>query len=265
MTQVLVNGLPAATVGALDRGLAYGDGVFRTLRVADGQPVWLEEHLARLAMDASRLGLPCDEAAWRADLAALTLPPQGVLRLTLTRGEGPRGYLPPHPVRPTRIAACWRDELPVAPESGIHARVCRLRLARQPALAGVKHLNRLENVLARAEWDDPAIQEGLLLDQEDRVISGVLSNVFIWRGGELLTPRLDACGVAGVTRARLLRLAPEAGFPVREADLGLDDVLAADEVMCCNSLIGLWRIARLEGRAWGAAVVSGALWNLLHA
>jgi 4-amino-4-deoxychorismate lyase len=265
LVRTLVNGVPAATVGALDRGLAYGDGVFRTLRIAQGQPVWLEEHLAKLAADAERLDIPCDPAAWRADLAALTLPAHGVLRLTLTRGEGPRGYRAPQPAHPSRVVACWETDAPPAEPEAIHARVCHLRLARQPALAGVKHLNRLENVLARAEWDDPHIREGLLLDQTGRLVGGVMSNVFVWKSGELLTPRLDQCGVAGLTRARLLRLVAATGIPAREADLSLQDVLSADEVMCCNSLIGLWRIARLDERVWDAPLVSETLRKLLHA
>jgi 4-amino-4-deoxychorismate lyase len=119
-------------------------------------------------------------------------------------------------------------------------------LAEQPTLAGIKHLNRLEQVLARAEWSDPAIAEGLMLDQSSRLIEGTMSNVFLVRGGVVYTPRLHRCGVAGIVRELVLqRLAAECA-PVREADLTLDDVSAADEVFLTNSLIGIWPVLKID-------------------
>jgi 4-amino-4-deoxychorismate lyase len=129
----------------------------------------------------------------------------------------------------------------------------------------VKHLNRLENVLARGEWDDPEIDEGLLLDQTSRVVSGVMSNLFIWRGQRLQTPRLDRCGVAGVARSRLMKLASAAGIVVDEVDFGLPTLLEAEEVMLTNSLIGLRRIARLGEHTWADPSISPRLAALLDA
>lgn len=264
--RTLVNGQPVAQVAALDRGLSYGDGVFRTLRIDAGAPRWWHDQMAKLRVDCARLGLDCPpESVWLGDLERLGLPESGLLRLTLTRGEGPRGYLPPSPSVPTRIVSLWPGAHDDQPARGIAARVCHLRLGHQPLLAGVKHLNRLENVLARAEWHDPDIREGILLDQDGRVVSGVMSNLFIWRGDELLTPPLDRCGVAGVARARLLALAAGAGYYAREAALDLEDVLGAEEVMFTNSVILLWRLARLDDRAWELPVVSRDLWERLNA
>jgi 4-amino-4-deoxychorismate lyase len=266
-TRILVNGRATARVAASDRGLSYGDGVFRTLRIVAGRPRWWPDHLARLRTDCDRLGLDCPDAATlAADLAALApLPDQGVLRLTVTRGEGPRGYRLPRPQDCTRIMACWAAPASPLPDTDLAVRMCDLRLSTQPALAGVKHLNRLENVLARAEWDDPAIGEGVLLDQSERVVSGVMSNLFIWRGQRLQTPRLDRCGVAGVARARLMALAAAAGFVVEEADFGLPELLDAEEVMLTNSLIGLRRVGRLDRRTWPEAKVSRRLAEMLDA
>lgn len=265
--RILVNGRTASRVAALDRGLSYGDGVFRTLRIAGGKPRWWHEHLAKLAEDCARLRLgPPDSAEFDQDLARLApLPDNGVLRLTVTRGEGARGYRPPPSCRCTRIVACWEAEPPRQDLTGLTARVCDLRLGHQPALAGIKHLNRLENVLARAEWDDPAIDEGVLLDQGGRVVSGVMSNLFIWHGGCLQTPRLDTCGVAGVARSRLMRRARTEGIAVREADFGLDALLGADEVMLSNSLWGLRRVARLGPSVWSTPQISTRLAALLDA
>ena len=263
--RVLVDGRESGAVDALDRGLSYGDGVFRTMRIAEGQPRWWGDHLAKLAEDCGRLSLPTPPRAdWEGDLSSLSpLPDFGVLRLTVTRGLGPRGYRPPRPAHATRILACWPDGAPPKASPGLALRVCRLRLGYQPALAGIKHLNRLEQVLARAEWDDESIDEGILLDQDGRVVSAVMSNVFVWREGRLLTPRLDRCGVAGVARARLMRRAAAAGIPVEACDFDLAALLDAEEVMLSNSLTGLRRVARLGQRHWPEAIVSPRLSALL--
>lgn len=266
-TVCLVNGREGAMLDPLDRAAQYGDGVFRTLRLAHGQPRWLDEQLAKLAADAVRLGIAAPaEAVWRADLAQLAgRLSTGVLKLLLTRGTGARGYRPADAALPTRIM--MHDPTPPMsdhwPEAGLHVRVCELRLSEQPRLAGVKHLNRLENVLARAEWDDPDIHEGLLRDATGHVVSGVMSNLFLWREGRLRTPRLDRSGVAGVTRARLMRRAAETGIAVEEADFGLDEVLAAEAVMLCNSVIGLRPVARLGQRRWPQSMHSKRLWGLI--
>lgn len=259
----LVNGREGRHVDPLDRGLQYGDGVFRTLRIDNGQPRWWDEQLAKLAADAQRLGIPVPDAAlWRADLAQLDgRLAGGVLKLLLTRGRGARGYRASASTHPTRMMSY--DDAAIAsdawPATGLSVRLCALRLSEQPLLAGIKHLNRLENVLARAEWTDPEIHEGILCDAAGRVISGVMSNLFLWRDGRLLTPRLHRCGISGVTRARLLRQARETGMAVEEADFGLDLLLAADELMLCNSVIGLRRVARLDTRIWPQPMISTQL------
>jgi 4-amino-4-deoxychorismate lyase len=268
-TVCLVNGREGVWLDPLDRAAQYGDGVFRTLRLVDGQPRWLDEQLAKLATDAASLGIAAPvEAEWRADLEQLAgRLSTGVLKLLLTRGPGERGYRPPDAGTPTRIV--MHDPGPPMsdhwPEVGLHVRLCELRLSEQPRLAGIKHLNRLENVLARAEWDDPDIHEGLLRDAAGRVVSGVMSNLFLWWQGRLRTPRLDRCGVAGVTRARLMRRAAEAGIVVEEGDYGLDEVIAAEAVMLCNSVIGLRRVARLGRHHWSQSPHSERLWNMINA
>lgn len=249
-----VDGAWASTLAVEDRGLLYGDGVFRTLRMVAGQACWLDEQLERLAADARRIGIePPEDALWREDIAALAARmPDAAVRLTLTRGLAVRGYLPAPGMRPCRIAFAF--PLPEAPpdvhRQGICLRLCRLRLGAQPALAGIKHLNRLENVIARMEWADTAIHEGILLDHSGRVVSAVSANLFILHAGELLTPRLDYCGVAGAARARFMRIAAASGWRVRETDFGLAELWAAQSVLLTNSLIRLRWAAACDGRSW---------------
>jgi 4-amino-4-deoxychorismate lyase len=264
----LVDGRPASAIPVRDRGWLYGDGVFRTLRVAGGSPLWWTDQIEKLESDAQALSIPIPpRSAWERDIAELLgrTAPDCVLRLVLTRGEGQRGYAAPSRPLPVRVVtvAPLPEALDQTAVSGAQVRICTLRLAEQPALAGIKHLNRLENVLARMEWDQPGIHEGLMLDTAGRVICGVSSNLFVFRGGELLTPDLGRCGVAGVARARLMRSAADLKIPVRVADIGLDDVFSAEEVMLTNSLIKLWRVVRFGDRSWPRTVVSDRLRALL--
>ena len=265
---ILVDGREADAVPAMDRGLMYGDGVFRTIRVESGKPIWWPEHMAKLAADAMRLGIACPSPdVWQRDMEiAAACCPNAALKLVLTRGVGHRGYALPKEAAPTRVVVA--GPLPTWPaelwETGVNVRLCDLRLSRQPRLAGIKHLNRLENVLARAEWSDPDIHEGILLDETGHVIGGVSSNIFIHRAGELLTPRLDLSGVAGVARARLMAQAANNGVSVRECELSLSDLLDADEVLLSNSLIGIWHVARLGQRVWPAPVLGPVVRKFLY-
>jgi 4-amino-4-deoxychorismate lyase len=120
-------------------------------------------------------------------------------------------------------------------------RVCDLRLALQPRLAGIKHLNRLEQIMARAEWEEQ-YEEGLLLDYNGQLIEGTMSNLFLVRDRALYTPSLDSCGVAGVVRSVVLDLAVESGVRAARQALTLTDLEAAQEVFLCNSLIGIWPV-----------------------
>ncbi|ABE49770.1 aminodeoxychorismate lyase [Methylobacillus flagellatus] len=250
----LINGIADAMVSPLDRGLHYGDGVFRTIRVINGQPVAWDEHYAKLADDSGRLKLPCPDAVvWRADLAQLFSDQgNGVAKLILTRGIAERGYAVTDHIQITRIAI--RSPLPLYPVQnatvGIRARLCNTRLSHQPLLAGIKHLNRLENVLARQEWDDPTISEGVMLDQDGLVVEGVMSNILVRSGTMLMTPSLERCGVAGITRQRILSMAPALGLTPSITSLTLADLMDADEVLMCNSLYGAWQVVNFNGRSW---------------
>ncbi|HEU0234683.1 MAG TPA: aminodeoxychorismate lyase, partial [Gallionella sp.] len=241
---MLVNGKLGNLIGIRDRGLLYGDGVFRTLLASNGRALHWPLHYRKLQHDCTALGIACpDVALLTAELNDLLVQqPDGVVKLIVTRGEGMRGYAPSILSMPARI---WDvSPMPCYPADwamhGIKARLCQLRLSQQPRLAGIKHLNRLENVLAAAEWGDADIAEGVLLDAPGNVIEGTRSNLFMVRDGALLTPDLSRCGVAGVQRERVMEWAATHHVPCRVEQFGLAELLAADEVFLVNSIIGLW-------------------------
>jgi 4-amino-4-deoxychorismate lyase len=287
---MLVNGAPGNLISIRDRGLLYGDGVFRTLLVSNGQPQHWPLHYCKLQQDCAVLGIACpDFDSLAAELSGLSdAHPDAVLKLIVTRGLSARGYAPvpsghaltikslmsspltpgslPHagekdvvsqrksPVyaMPTHI---WDvAPLPECPESyalqGVTLHLCELRLGHQPRLAGIKHLNRLENVLAAAEVADAGAAEGLLLDSDDHVIEGVRSNVFLISNGRVITPDLSRCGVAGVQRDRVIAYAGQQGMRIEVRDVELNELLSADEVFLTNSVFGLWSVSRFGQRCW---------------
>lgn len=251
---MLVNGKSGKLISIRDRGLLYGDGVFRTLLARKGRALHSQLHLKKIQHDSARLGIVCPALPQlSAELdELLARHPDGIIKLIVTRGQGTRGYAPPHCAEPAHI---W-DVAPI-PEypgewaaRGIQLRVCETRLSEQPRLAGIKHLNRLENVLAAAEWSDAQIAEGLMLDAAGNVIAGTRSNLFIVRGGQVITPDLSRCGVAGVQRDRVIAYAAAHAIPLQVRDVSLAELWAADEVFLVNSVIGLWPVQALAERRW---------------
>ena len=232
-------------VPADDRGIAYGDGLFETLRVHRGGVPWWDDHWSRLRLGADRLGLPLpDEARVRDEAASLFSDRgDGVLKLLATRGPGERGYAPPADPVPTWIVS--RHAVPAAPTQGLRLHVCEIRLAAQPALAGIKHCNRLEQVLARAEVGRAGADDGVLLDAGGNVIGATAANLFAFIDGRWATPRIDDCGIAGICRARLLP-----ALDARECVLSPAEVESADAVFLCNAVRGILAVARLGARAW---------------
>lgn len=246
----LVDGKPAGLITVDDRGLQYGDGLFETFAVRSGELQYAERHFTRLAAGCERLGFTTiDWPALYSEASTLLAGRQtGVLKLVLTRGSSRRGYAVDKESSVRRILSFsdfpdWQD----APaEAGIRARFCDLQLARQPRLAGIKHLNRLEQVLARREWQDETIREGLLCDTQGHIVEGTMSNLFVIRNGKLHTPRLENCGVAGVMRSVIIDLAAQADLPLEIGTLSRQDVQKASELFVCNSLIGLWPITQID-------------------
>ena len=250
--QYLINGRNDILISPLDRGFAYGDGVFRTLAVRYGLADHWDRHYRKLVEDCNVLGIVCPAAELLlADIGHLfTRDEQAVAKIMITRGEGARGYVLPALAQPTRVVV--KTALPEYPavnfSKGVSLHLCRLRLAQQPDLAGIKHLNRLENVLARSEWADTAIADGLLLDQAGNVIECTMSNIFARHGQTLSTPDLSMCGVAGITRQHILELAPTLGYQASVRHLSLPELMQADEIIICNSLYVAWQVTEIDNQ-----------------
>ncbi|MEX1197189.1 MAG: aminodeoxychorismate lyase [Pseudohongiellaceae bacterium] len=251
---MLINGEPDTRMDAADRGLQYGDGLFETVLVLGGQPRFWPQHLSRLTTDAGRLGIPVDPQKMEEETRRLldSLPDtspdagNGILKMILTRGCGGRGYRAPRPSSPSRILQ-WH---PLPPDldrqrrDGIAVTECRHPVSINPVLAGIKHLNRLDQVMAASELEPPW-DEGVMCDAEGRLVEGTRSNLFLVKDGCLRTPAVIRCGVAGILRAEVLRLAHDRNLPAELIDTRLDGLLEADEIFACNSVAGIMPVCRL--------------------
>jgi 4-amino-4-deoxychorismate lyase len=264
----LINGGTDDGISPLDRGLSYGDGVFRTFKVVDCSPVNWPIQYQKLVSDCGAIGIVCPSAELLlTDIHMLFgLEETAVAKIVITRGLGERGYAPPAITMPTRIVL--KSPLPVYPDrcfnEGVDLYLCKTPVSCQPMLAGVKHLNRLENVLARAECRDPAMIDGVMLDIDGNVIECTSANIFVRMGQRLLTPNLSKAGVAGVTRQRILDIAHYLKLTAEIKVLDLDTLLGADEVVMCNSLYGVWQVRSIATQTWPRGDLASQLRELLN-
>lgn len=246
---MIINGLPGSSINANDRGLMYGDGVFRTLLLRQGIPLHWPQHYNKLKHDCEAIGIVCPAMQLLGtELAQLAQSqPDSIAKIVITRGAATRGYAPAANPQITSILST--SSLSEYPDSyatqGVSVHICKLRLGHQPRLAGIKHLNRLENVLAAAELTDTNIAEGLMLDQDGHVIECTRSNLFMVRDGKLFTSDLSKCGVAGLQRDRVMDFARQEKMICKVTEITLDDLLAADEIFIVNSVIGLWPVREM--------------------
>jgi 4-amino-4-deoxychorismate lyase len=245
----LVNGVESSAISVDDRGLQYGDGLFETMSAQDGRVRHFERHMERLAEGGRRLGLPVPDAKLVAAECERALAGLGAgsVKLMLTRGPGPRSYRPPAEPSVTRIVVSSASKPRSDPDDGIVVRLCETPLGLNPRLAGIKHLNRLEQVLACAEWNDPAIAEGLMSAVDGRIVCATAANVFLVKEGRLLTPAIRDCGVAGVMRGVVLAAASELGIVAETVDVRIDDLGAADEVFLTNAITGVRPVGEILG------------------
>jgi len=260
MLECLINGEISTFIATTNRGLNYADGVFETLVVNNTRPLRWQAHMDRLGLGCERL--------------ALVMPPQALLlrevqtisagytnavvKIVLTRDGTGRGYTPPKDGACTRIISVhtYPDGITDIAREGVKTQVCELRLALQPALGGIKHLNRLEQVLAAAEIRDSSAVEGILLDWEEHVISAIYANIFLVNDERLLTPRLDRCGVRGIVRGLILSAH---GHRCEQRRIHSDMLWEADEVFICNSVRGVIPLVAINDHEYPVGAVTREL------
>ncbi len=257
---ILVNGIHQDSLPFQDRAIHYGDGLFETIAVNEGAPLAWNEHMQRLQTSCLKLGINCPDSE---TLLAETKEvgrkhDHTVAKIIVTRGSGGRGYTPAEDAQTRRIVAAykWPDYPKEFAKNGIEAAVSEIRLGHNPLLAGLKHLNRLEQVLLSRELAAKAMPETLVMDINDQIIEGSKSNLFLVSNQKVVTPALDQAGVEGVIRNVLLKLADEFAFEKRITRVSMDDVLKADEVFFCNSIAGLWPVRRIKNVEFSLGPVS---------
>ncbi|MGH8299849.1 MAG: aminodeoxychorismate lyase [Steroidobacteraceae bacterium] len=270
----LVDGIAAAGgISALDRGLHYGDGVFETIACPRGRPRFLSLHLERLEHGCRVLGLsPPGTELMREEIGRLAgAHGRSIVKVLVTRGRATvRGYAVSGREQATRVLIRypWPVENPVLQQQGVSVRAAVIRLGENPALAGLKHCNRLEQILARGESGAAAVAESLMLSRSGNLVSGTMTNVFLVDGSpqspRLRTPAIDQCGVAGVMRRVVLREAARAGITATECFLLPADLAAATEVFLTNARVGIWPVGRLEERTLTPGPVTRRIQSLLQ-
>lgn len=269
---ILINGQSEDRINVLDRGVQYGDGVFETIAFRQGEAEFLTAHLQRLQLGCQRLKIDFPET----HLALLTAEfeqlcaaqhQDAVIKIIVTRGQGGRGYRYAPEMQATRILSVHpMPDYPAQHQQGINVRLCQHRLPQNPVLAGIKHLNRLDQILARNEWQDESISEGLMCDQQALFIEGTMSNLFIVKDTQLYTPSLEHAGIAGIMRLIVMQLAQQLNLNVSETTITGAGLQQADEVFLCNSLVGIWPVTFLIDwqQRWSKGPITSQLQQALQ-
>jgi 4-amino-4-deoxychorismate lyase len=259
---VLINGKPEDRIDIADRGLQYGDGVFETMAYRNSRVEFLEQHLQRLQLGCKTLAInfeQIDNLRFEIDTACEHLGhDNAVIKVIVTRGTGSRGYFSLNDTEPTRIVST--HPFPKYPDThqteGVYLRFCEQTLSLNRKLAGIKHLNRLEQVIARNEWDDSDIAEGIMSDSNENIIECTMSNIFIVESGGLHTPTLFEAGIAGVMRAQIIQLASRSGISVEERPISRQELAGAEEVFVCNSIIGIWPVHTISNKYYPVGFIT---------
>lgn len=264
----LINGEESDTLSIDDRGLLYGDGLFETVAVQNKTLLCWDEHIDRLQKGCARLSLPIPDATQLKEEATrlITSNERSVIKIMITRGQGSRGYSFSECIEATRIVSLhpWPDHPKENANTGVRLRVCDYRYANNSVLAGVKHLNRLEQVMARMEWHDKTYAEGIVLDINNNVIEGTMSNIFYISKNLLCTPDLTHCGIEGVIRQKIIELATELKFELGIQKTSLESLLAAEEIFICNSTIGIWPVIGVDEQSYAVGDITKQIQQTLQ-
>lgn len=265
---------PQAGLSPLDRGLAYGDGVFETILLVDGLAPLLSFHHQRLLKGLSHLKIPLDSERLVDDVNKVLAIAKSfddkrlILKLTVTRGVGGRGYQIDPDAKATLMLQLFACSTDLTKHNGVSVHVCRETLS-PISWAGLKTLNQLPYVLAASERLNTNFDEGLLLANNGELVEASARNVFIVKDDKILTPVLEQFGVAGVQRQFIMEsVVQQLGLDVVETTLKLESLFAADEVFLANSITGLWPVTHCyykeHNYSWDVGMVTRSLQAMCH-
>ncbi|MRS88480.1 aminodeoxychorismate lyase [Enterobacteriaceae bacterium RIT714] len=252
----LINGHEQECLPASDRATQFGDGCFTTARIVDGDVCFLAAHILRLQQACERLLIPFAQwAELEREMQSIAADkPCGVLKVIISRGSGGRGYSGANCQQPTRILsvsaypahyAVWRKE-------GITLALSPVRLGRNPLLGGIKHLNRLEQVLIRTHLEQSDADEALVLDSEGFITECCAANLLWRQGNDVFTPKVDQAGVNGIMRQFCMQQLAHSGFRVVEINAGEEALLDADEIVICNALMPVVPVRAYGKHNWSS-------------
>jgi len=250
--QFLINGT-FQKISPFDRAFQYGDGIFRTFLVDNKKPRHWKSHSKKIIEDCRAIKItPPKESALLSDIQLLfKTKKKAVGKFIISRGVSERGYKFNSTITHNRFLI--KTKMPVYPKEyfkfGVDLHVCKQKL-NPSVLSGVKHLNRLENIMARQEWNSDRYADGILLDQDSNVIECISSNIFIRIGKTIYTPKMSHVGIKGVTRELFIKIGLKLGFRIKEAIFGLDKLLKSDEVFITNSLFGVLQVRKIKNKVW---------------
>jgi 4-amino-4-deoxychorismate lyase len=239
-----------------DRGLAYGHGLFESILLHDSQLCLIERHLSRLSIGAAKLNIPLEPARILRyldlfiDQLNSDAVDQGVVKLIVTAGEGGRGYQSPDDIKAAVICSYTKlpEDLSNYRTQPLSLRYCQHRLSVNHVLAGIKHLNRLDQVIARSEWRCDNYQEGLMFTESNHLIEAISANVFVKNAeGQWVTPCLQRVGIAGVMRSLMIdEIFPACSIAVSVAPIMMSDLTNCQSLLLCNSVRGLASVGQLH-------------------
>lgn len=266
--QFLINGT-FKKISPFDRAFQYGDGIFRTFVVENKKVLHWKHHYQKIVEDCLALKIiPPKEKDLLIDIDTLFKSnKKSVGKFIISRGNSERGYKFSEDIVHNRFLI--KTEMPIYPkeyfEQGVNLFVCKQKLSTS-ILSGVKHLNRLENIIARQEWKGDYYFDGILLDQHGHVIECISCNIFMRIGNTIYTPKIKQVGIKGVTRGLIIKTSIKLGFKIKETTFKLDKLLQSDEVLITNSLFGVLQVKEIKKKSWHhqelAALFNQSLENL---
>jgi 4-amino-4-deoxychorismate lyase len=248
---VFIDGQKQDMVSIFNRNMQYGDGLFETCIAADNQILFWPLHFSRLKIGCEKLNINMiDEGLWLSDIKKafeFSTKKNCIVKLILSRGNSLRGYAYKDDIEPVRIVIISEMYQPLFnkefsleyAKSGYHS---------NPQLAGIKHCNRLEQILARSNLSS---NEAIMLDEKENIISVTQGNIYYIFGNKLLTPKLDRCGVVGSRRSLILELAMSLKMEALESNISINQAQKADEVFISNSVIGIQPVHSIESYKLG--------------